>query len=81
VAAVVIDDGKQTRLRVIGIRNLDRRNVDATFEKIERLVASAGADLEDSCAWSEESNDLVDLCCTECMQTLYREHTASPSTG
>ena len=43
VAAVVIDDGKQTRLRVIGIRNLDRRNVDATFEKIERL-----ADLPDS---------------------------------
>ena len=81
VAAIVIGDGKETRLSVIGIRNFDRSNVDTTLEEIERLVASARANLEDPCTWSEESNDLVDLCCTECMQMLYREHTASASVG
>src|SRR2546430_4859491 len=81
VAAIVIGDGKETRLRVIGIRNLDRSNVDTAFEEIERLVSSARANLEYPSPRPEESNNLVDLCCTECMQMLYREHMASPSVG
>jgi hypothetical protein len=81
MVAIVIDDRKHARLRIVGIGNLDCGNVDTSFGEIERLMPSARANLEHQCARSEEGDDLIDLCCAERMQVLYREHTISPSGG